>query len=74
MNVNHEWRIRDAIRTQDARLLADTVQQMKATNYDELQRFIEQQPGGQRAIRWYGIRVGDVEIIDRAGKPVVRWS
>ena len=74
MNTRQEWQIRDAIRTGDGQLLADTVRQMKTMDYYELQRFVEQQPGGQRALRWYGIRVGDVEIIDRAGKPVVRWS
>lgn len=71
MNYSDELAIREALRNEDDRLLADTVRRMRYTDYDELERFVSNQPGGYRHVQFGQIAVGGVRIRDRYGRPKV---
>jgi hypothetical protein len=44
---------------------------VQSMDYEELKRFIEEQPGGYRHVSWRGIQLGDVTVVDRYGRPKV---
>jgi hypothetical protein len=71
LSFSQEQRVRDALRYGDGELLADVVRNGHFMDYEELKRFIEEQPGGYRHVSWRGIQLGDVTVVDRYGRPKV---
>lgn len=73
LTMTQEQRVRDAIRHCDGELLADVVRNGgRLLDYEDLQEFVEEQPGGYRHVSWRGIQVGEVTVIDKYGRPEVR--
>jgi len=72
MTISEESRIRDAIRRNDGELLAATVRNSRFMDYDELEQFVNDQPGGWRHANWRGIEIDDVTVVNRYGRPVVQ--
>lgn len=72
LTLTQEQRIREAVRHGDGDLLADVVRNSRFMDYEDLEKFIEEQPGGYRHVSWRGIQVGDVQVVDKYGKPQVQ--
>jgi hypothetical protein len=72
LSLTQEQRVRDAVRQDDGELLADVVRNNRFMDYEDLERFIEDMPGGYRHVSWRGIQVGDVQVVDKYGKPKVQ--
>lgn len=70
-HYSDELSIKEALRNNDGRLMADTVRRMRWTDYDDIERYVSDQPGGWRHVTARGIEVGDVRIRDRYGLPKV---
>lgn len=71
--MRQEQQVRDALRYGDGELLADVVRNGgPLLEYDDLEQFVEEQPGGFRHVSWRGIRVGEVTVIDKYGRPEVQ--
>jgi hypothetical protein len=71
MTFNEEQALKEALRNGDGRLMADTVKRMNFADYDEIERFVSDQPGGYRHVSYRGIECGDVRIKDEYGRPRV---
>lgn len=71
MKWDTEQKVRDAIRFGDGELLAEAVQGDRFLDYDELERLVEEQPGGYRHVSWRGVQVGATTVVDKFGRPLV---
>lgn len=68
MDWTTEQKVRDAIRTGDGQALERAVKHAgRWLDYDELERFVEDLPGGYRHVSWRGIQIGTTTIADRYG-------
>lgn len=71
MKWSTEQKVRDAIRFGDGELLAEAVQGDRFLDYDELEQFVGEQPGGYRHVSWRGVQVGATTVVDKFGRPLV---
>lgn len=72
MTFSEEQAIKEALRCNDGRLLAQTVKHMNFVDYEEIERFVREVPGTYGNISYQGIEAGNVRIRNKYRRPEVQ--